>query len=313
MAHPVPPEAPPLGGAPEVPAAPGLPAPRGLPRNYRELLSDEANAPPRDRLANYLNGYRFEGGGLAAPTTLREQTVVLSDRQPITFLCLTVGAHGIPEVSILHRLMRYMDMPGEDDSGFHDRHLGLLGDIRPHQYPTVEVPSTVFHLVGTPVRVPTVGAMGAHIAAWEDAAVPLGPFNEDSPETEVVRPRNIQLIPGYYAALLIHRRGVNARDAYQELQGLMQARDELALCRDVLTWLRAACTARGGGGLQTGVPVVYHPLAAVHVPEAVVPVPNKQGMFGSASLDGIQRGQHRVDGNADRGPAGTDTCVRGNG
>ena len=146
MAHPVPPEAPPLGGAPEVPAAPGLPAPRGLPRNYRELLSDEANAHPRDRLANYLNGYRFEGGGLAAPTTLREQTVVLSDRQPITFLCLTVGAHGIPEVSILHRLMRYMDMPGEDDSGFHDRHLGLLGDIRPHQYPTVEVPSTVFHL-----------------------------------------------------------------------------------------------------------------------------------------------------------------------
>lgn len=145
------------------------------------------------------------------------------------------------------------------------------GDIRTHPYPTVEVPSTVFHLVGSPVRVPTLGAMGAHLAAWDDKAVPLGPFNdENEPETEVVRPRNVQVIPGHYASLLIHRRGVSAKVAYQELQELMQAAwNEMDLCRDVLTWLRAACTARGGGELQNSVPVVYHPLAAVHLPEAV--------------------------------------------
>ena len=49
----------------------------------------------------------------------------------------------------------------------------------------------------------------------------------------------------------------------------MQARNEIDLCRDVLSWLKAACTARGGGGLQNGVPVVYHPLASVILPAAV--------------------------------------------
>jgi hypothetical protein len=96
-------------------------------------------------------------------------------------------------------------MPGEGLSGFHDRYLGLLGDIMPHQSPTVEVPSTVLHLVGTPVRVPTNAAMVAHVAAWADPNVPLGPFTDEVPETEVVRTRNAQVIPGYYATLLVHR------------------------------------------------------------------------------------------------------------
>jgi hypothetical protein len=63
----------------------------------------------------------------------------------------------------------------------------------PHQYPTVEIPSTGFHLVGTPVRVPTTGAMMAHIETWNDPSAPLAPFDEGVPETEVVRPRNTQL------------------------------------------------------------------------------------------------------------------------
>ena len=271
MALPLLPAAPGGGAleAPVAPAAPVPPVPAGIPSNYRELLSNEANSPTREMLANYLQGYRFEGGAVPVPAALRDQTVVLSDRQPMAFLCLITGPNGFPEVSVLHRMMRYMDMPGEEDSGFHDRYLGLLGDIRPHQYPIVEVPTTVYHLVGTPVRVPTTAAMVAHLATWADPNVPLGPFTDVDPETEVARPRNTQIIPGYYAALLIHRRGVSAKVAYQEIQGAMQARDELDLCRDVLTWLKAACTARGGGGLQNGVPIVYHPLAAVHVPEAV--------------------------------------------
>lgn len=253
------------------PAAPAAAATLGRPRTYRELLSDEANSPRQDRLATFMQGYRFEGGAgpLPAPTVLREQTAVWSDRQPIAFLCLIAGPSGFPEVSILHRMMRYMDMPGKDPSGFHDsRYLGLLGDILPHQFPTVEVPNTVLHLVAAPVRVPNNAAMAAPVAAWVDPNVPLGPFDEEVPETVVVRPRNVQVIPGYYAALLIHRRGVSAKVAYQEIHGAMQARGELDTCQDVLTWLKAACTARGGGGLQNGVPSVYHPLAAVHLPEA---------------------------------------------
>ena len=46
----------------------------------------------------------------------------------------------------------------------------------------------------------------------------------------------------------------------------MAARNELAACADVLGWLKAEATARGGGGLQNGIPIVYHPLAPVFLP-----------------------------------------------
>ena len=244
------------------------------PTTYRDLFNDEQYSPARERVADYIGGYRFVdvgGGAVPQPATLREQTVVLSDRQPMPFLVLVGGPGGARHVTVLHRLMKYMDMPGEPESGYHDRIVGLLGDLLPHQYPTVEVPGTVFHLVGTAVRVPTTDAMNALVATWDYAAVPLGPYTEADPETEVVRPRNAQLLPAYYAALLVHRQGVTAKTAYQELYGAMVARNEVMLaCQDVLTWLKAACTVRGGEGLQNSVPVVYHDaMPPVHLPPTV--------------------------------------------
>jgi hypothetical protein len=49
----------------------------------------------------------------------------------------------------------------------------------------------------------------------------------------------------------------------------MQAQNDLVACQDVLTWLKAACTARGGGGPQNAVPAVHHPFTPVHLPPAV--------------------------------------------
>ena len=201
-----------------------------------------------------------------APAQLRDQTVALSDRQPMAFLSLIHGPDGSPEVAILHGIVRYMDTPGYNPSGFHDRVLGLLGDILPHQYPAVEVAGTTFHLVGTPTRIPTVNAMQALIPTWGDPSVPLGPYNEADPETEVARPRNTQLIPGKYAALIIHRRRVKPKHAYQDIVGAIRADDALDSCGDVVTWLRAACTARGGGGAQNAMPSVLHALVPVHLP-----------------------------------------------
>ena len=159
--------------------------------------------------------------------------------------------------------------PGDEPSGFHDHVLGLLGDIMPHQYPAVEVPSTVFRLVGTPVRVPTVDAMEALLPTWADPRVPLGPYAEADPETEVIRPRNTQLIPGRYAALIIHRRRIKAKQAYQEIVGAIRADEALASCEDVVAWLRAACTARGGGGAQNASPSVLHQFTPLHLPPEV--------------------------------------------
>lgn len=89
--------------------------------------------------------------------------------------------------------------------------LGLLGDILLHQYPVVEIPGTAFHLASSPVRVPTTAGMNALIPDWDDPTVPLGPFQDDVPETEVVRTRNIQILPGHNAAMLVHRRGLTPK------------------------------------------------------------------------------------------------------
>lgn len=90
--------------------------------------------------------------------------------------------------------------------------------------------------------------MAALLPTWQDPAVALGPYTEQDPETEVVRPRHTQLIPGHLAALLIHRRRIRAKQAYQELWGTIQAMDALEDYQDVLMWLRAACIT----GLEAG-------------------------------------------------------------
>ena len=187
------------------------------------------------------------------------------------------------EVSVLHRHMHYMDMPGKPESGFHDQVLGLLGYIVPHQYPAVEVQGTTFYLVGAPVRVPTTAGMVVLLPTWDHPNAPLGPYTDEDPETEVVRPRHVQIIPGYYAALLMHWHGISAKMAYQEVHGVMQARGKLEMCQDILTWLKAACTTRGGLGHQHMVPSVFHNLTPVYfmskvkgnLPALVPPTPQR--------------------------------------
>lgn len=262
-----------LAGVPPAAEEAGIPVAPALPRTYRELYADAANHPTPDRTAGFLAGYRFTdptGGAIPTPATLRDQTVALSDRQPIALLALVTGVGGTHEVVVVHRLVRYVDAPGDDPTGLHDSVLGLLGDILPHQYPTVEVLGTAFHLIGNAVRVPTVAAMATILPTWDDVATPvLGPYTDQVPETEVIRPRYTQVIPGRYAALLVHRRRVRPKTAYQEIVGALQANNELESCNDVVTWLRAACTARGGGGANNMEPSVLHTFAALHLPAEV--------------------------------------------
>ena len=78
------------GGPPAAHALPTMPV---HPKTYsREMFSDASNSLTRDCLAHYLQGYCFTdgcAGPVPAPAALRDQTVVLSDRQPMAFLCLT--------------------------------------------------------------------------------------------------------------------------------------------------------------------------------------------------------------------------------
>jgi hypothetical protein len=239
MAQPVPPNVGMSLAGGDIPAAaPVVAVPP--PRTYRELYSDATNNPRLDRTGDFLAGYRFTdpAGNVPAPATLRDQTIALADRQPMAFLALSTSQDGSYEVVVVHSLLRYLDAPGDDPSGLHDRVLGLLGDILPHQYPTVEVPGTAFHLVGNAVRVPTTAAMTALIPTWDDTVTAvLGPYTEVDPETEVIRTRYVQLVPGRYAALLVHRRRVRPKQAYQELVGAIEAQNEMVACQDVVAWL----------------------------------------------------------------------------
>ncbi|KAI2511659.1 hypothetical protein MHU86_2725 [Fragilaria crotonensis] len=267
---PLQPGVPPAGGPAVVPGA--LPQAGAAARTYREHYLERGQIPPRDRVAGYLAGYRFaDVGGGVVPTAaaLRDLTVTLSDRQPMTFLCLVPGTDGHAEVAIVHRFLRYLDTPGDDPTGYNDKVLGLLGDIPPHQYPVVEIPNTAFHLVAAPARVPTIGAMNALLATWEDPLTALGPYTDQDPETEVVRPRNLQLVTARFAALLVHWHRVRAKDAYQEVVGAIQAEGVMEPYNDVITWLRAACTARGGGGPQNTVPSVLLTFTPLFLPPDV--------------------------------------------
>ena len=258
---------------PPAPLAPLVVPAAAAPTTYREVFADSTRDAVFGRPAEYLAGYRFvDVGGQAVPTpaALCDQTVLLCDRQPMAFLCLVARLDDVVEVRILHRLMRYLELPGEPTTGFRDRVLGLLGDLRPNQYPVVDVPTTILHLMGTaPVRIPTQAAMPGILATWAGEAA-LGPYTEaDAALTEMARPRHVQLVPSKYASLLVHRENISPKQAYQEVAGAIHADGNDVACADILTWLRTACTCRGGAGPQATQSIVLHPLTPVHLPGAV--------------------------------------------
>jgi hypothetical protein len=270
---------PPLADGPEPrgPAVLGPGAPPAAPRKYRQLYSD----PDRARglnLAEYLAGYRFneapDGVAIPTPAALFEQTVPMCDRWPMAFLCL-VPRGGGQLVRVVHRFIRYVDLPGELPTGLHDTVLGLLGDIRPGLYPFVEVPNSVFRVVTAPAVVPTDGLLLQALVADEGAAAQpavrlVGPYPVGAENIEVVRPRHIQLVPGKYAALVLNGDGMPPLTAYRTIRAALVEDNALDSCADVLTWLlRAACTIRGGGGDRANLPSVQTTFNPTHPPDSV--------------------------------------------
>lgn len=241
------------------------------PGNYRELnaaFGYQAGEPAPGRL---VASYRFTetpgGGERPTPASLKEQTYALSERRPMTFLCLLKRPDASVEVRILHRMMRYFELPSERGRMI-DLSMALLGDMRAAQMPVVEVDNSHFSLIGAGVRVPTVAGMPEQLMA-APPGIHLGPYGADEPGTKVVRPRMTQVIPTKYAAVLVHRDGVAPATAYQEMAGMFAADGMLEECSDVLAWLRVACTARGGGGDQAALPAVAQSFALLFLPETI--------------------------------------------
>ena len=243
------------------------------PGNYRELYSTvgfQAGEPAIDRL---LTSYRFTeaagGGERPTPANLREQTFAFSDRRPMSFLCLARTIGDMVEIRVLHRMMRYFELPGAGGDGIADLSMGLLGDVRAAQVPVVEVDNSMFALVGgAGARVPTTAVMLDRLEAAPPGTF-LGPFAPEDADTELIRCRLTQVIPIKYAATFVHRDGVSPATAYRELQGIFEADGVTEACVDVLAWLRVACTARGGGGDLAGLPTVAQQFALLLLPAAI--------------------------------------------
>ncbi|KAI2489207.1 hypothetical protein MHU86_25384 [Fragilaria crotonensis] len=91
----------------------------GLPGNYRELYSTVGYQAGEPEPARLVSSYRFTdaAGGARRPTpaNLKEQTFILSERRPMTFLCLLRRPDLSAEVRILHRMMRYFELPGDGE------------------------------------------------------------------------------------------------------------------------------------------------------------------------------------------------------
>ena len=243
------------------------------PSNYRELYATGPRAGDPEP-AQLMASYRFtEAAGGAdqrpTPASLKEQTFAFSERSSMTFLCLMRRPNNTAEVRILHRMMRYFELPRAGGGGAAvDLSMGLLGDVRAAQIPVIEVDNTPFSLVGAGgVRVPTAAVMPDRLAAAPPGTY-LGPYAVDAPDTELIRPRITQVIPTKYAAHLVHRDGVSPATAYQELVGLFTADGVLEVCSDVLAWLRVACTARGGAGDLAALPAVAYPFPLLLLPAA---------------------------------------------
>ncbi|KAI2512520.1 hypothetical protein MHU86_1973 [Fragilaria crotonensis] len=146
------------------------------PGSYRELYMTAGYQKGGPVPARLMASYRFTealgGGERPTPANLKEQTLALSERRPVAFLCLyrKTGATNV-EVRILHRMLRYYELPGDKAGGeAADLSMGLLGEVRAAQIPVVEVDNSLFSLIGGAIRVPTVAVMPELLAQRHRAA-----------------------------------------------------------------------------------------------------------------------------------------------
>ncbi|KAI2496273.1 hypothetical protein MHU86_18230 [Fragilaria crotonensis] len=170
------------------------------PTNYWELCSRldyQAGEPIHGRLVARYRFTEVPGAGL-------------SNRHPISFLCLARKVDVSVEFRILYHMMQFFELPGDGGMDVADLSMGLLvGNIRAAQMPVVEVDKTHFSLIGAGVQVRTAAVMPDHLRAV-GAERYLGPYYAaDTPNTELIRPRYTQVLPpARYAATLVHRVGV---------------------------------------------------------------------------------------------------------
>jgi len=194
----------------------------------------------QDEYAGYLN--MFDSESPYAPAALRDMLLNAGGDTPKVFLYLT--SLPSPVIKVAHRVSRYAPALGAptdwDDSVF-----AFGSDVGPgNQVTLVNFPAGEAFGRTAHVRVPT---MAGFTAAWSanEGADCVGPYQDNDPDTEMVRTRFFAPVPKEYASVVIRRGRFTPEELWTELGALILADNRGQMCAPLLKWIRIAGTYSG--------------------------------------------------------------------
>ena len=178
----------------------------------------------------------------------------------MAFLALVTGQDGQYEVTVIHRMLRYLDAPGDDPLGHHDRVVGLMGGTSSR---------TNTDCGGVKHRVPLSGHSCASSHCHRDDSAPshVGRYRPSPRTLRQSRPLDRSCSPPTYTAgARALRRLASASTTCLVKAGLSKncrrdhgtARDGDVPRRHHVVESSMYSTGRRGRG-QTAVPSVHHP------------------------------------------------------
>ena len=149
--------------------------------------------------------------------TLPECVLVSGHSGPKVFLSLV--EHGAIYWSVsVHRLTLYANHPYKP-SAWDNLVLGFRGDVLPGNHiELLRFPGNVFEVTGAQV-VPTVAGMHTLLAAAR-TVTSVSPFHDGDPDTQIIRSRNVLLVPPAYINIILDET-LTPRELWDQLGMLM--------------------------------------------------------------------------------------------
>jgi hypothetical protein len=228
------------------PLAPGIPLVIPYSASYRDYYQDDANDKAAGNYGTIMNTFVVPPAGVGALTPVQVSDAVFASAvvDPQAFVMLIVDAtHPNGRICLFHRLQRYAPQLGAPTE-FDNVGYAFFGDLTNNQAPpSIEWPANAFHQVAASVRVLQREVLDQHLATGPDLDL-LGPFGKEDAGTDVIRVRQVMLVPFRYVRILLER-PLTPREAWVQVAGAIYNDGAQVACEPLLDWLRVAITRQG--------------------------------------------------------------------
>jgi hypothetical protein len=228
------------------PLAPGIPPVIPHSATYCDYYQDDAHDKAAGNYATIMNTFMVPLAGVGALTPGQVSDAVFASAvvDPQAFVMLVVDAtHPDGRICLFHRLQRYAPQLGAPTE-FDNVGYAFVGDLTNNQAPpSIEWPANAFHQVGVSIRVPQREILDQALAADPTVEL-LGPFGNEDAGTDVIRVRQVMLVPFRYVRILLQR-PLTPREAWVQLAGAIYNDGVQDACAPLLDWLRVAITWQG--------------------------------------------------------------------